>query len=100
MGLETAGTHLAEHYGPAFQTIWAIGLLASGQVATIGLTYAGQLVMTGLLDIKVGAGACRAGRCVLRMGACQHACMHACTCEACSRPLAWATKGAGVVLKG
>lgn len=32
---------------------WAIGLLASGQVATISLTYAGQLVMTGLLGVKV-----------------------------------------------
>ena len=35
---------------------WAIGLLASGQVATISLTYAGQLVMTGLLGVKVTRG--------------------------------------------
>ncbi len=53
LGLETAGEHLAERFGPAFQTVWAVGLLASGQVATISLTYAGQLVMTGLLGFKV-----------------------------------------------
>lgn len=32
---------------------WAIGLLAAGQVSTIALTYAGQLVMTGLLQLEV-----------------------------------------------
>jgi len=37
------------------KVLWAIGLLASGQVATIGLTYAGQLVMAGLLNFKVQA---------------------------------------------
>lgn len=56
IGLETAGFHLAEAYGASFQTVWAVGLLASGQVATISLTYAGQLVMTGLLGMKVRAG--------------------------------------------
>uniref|UniRef100_A0A7R9V4I2 Natural resistance-associated macrophage protein n=1 Tax=Chlamydomonas euryale TaxID=1486919 RepID=A0A7R9V4I2_9CHLO len=56
IGLESAGDHLADHYGSIFRTMWAVGLLASGQVATISLTYAGQLVMTGLLGVKVSAG--------------------------------------------
>ncbi|GAX77144.1 hypothetical protein CEUSTIGMA_g4590.t1 [Chlamydomonas eustigma] len=56
LGLESAGDHLAERYGNTFRIFWAIGLLAAGQVATISLTYAGQLVMTGLLGMKVQAG--------------------------------------------
>jgi hypothetical protein len=54
VGLQSAGDHLAAQYGNMFRTVWAVGLLASGQVATIGLTFAGQLVMSGLLGIKVG----------------------------------------------
>lgn len=53
MGLETAGKHLGESYGVAFKYMWAVGLLASGQVGTIGLTYAGQLIMTGMLRLEV-----------------------------------------------
>lgn len=56
IGLESAGEHLAERFGAPFKYAWAIGLLAAGQVATLTLTYAGQIVMTGLLDIKVAAG--------------------------------------------
>mmetsp|Transcript_22861 Transcript_22861/g.58259 ORF Transcript_22861/g.58259 Transcript_22861/m.58259 type:complete len:550 (-) Transcript_22861:416-2065(-) len=56
VGLETAGEHLGTRYGAMFETVWAVGLLASGQVATIGLTHAGQLVMMGLLNMKVHAG--------------------------------------------
>lgn len=56
MGLESAGDHLGETYGNVYKYVWAVGLLASGQVATIGLTYAGQLVMTGMLGIDVKAG--------------------------------------------
>ena len=41
---------------PPHRILWAVGLLASGQVATISLTYAGQLVMTGLLGLKVCVG--------------------------------------------
>ncbi len=54
VGLESAGQHLADRFGEGFKTIWAVGLLASGQIATIGLTFAGQLVMSGLLNLKVG----------------------------------------------
>lgn len=59
-GLESAGTMLAEKFGKTMQLMWAIGLLASGLVATICLTYAGQIIMVGLLQIKVWIGA--AGR--------------------------------------
>ena len=37
---------------PPHRILWADGLLASGQVATISLTYAGQLVMTGLIHTQ------------------------------------------------
>lgn len=56
-GLESAGTMLAEKFGKTMQLMWAIGLLASGLVATICLTYAGQIIMVGLLQIKVWIGA-------------------------------------------
>ncbi|KAG1669253.1 hypothetical protein FOA52_003290 [Chlamydomonas sp. UWO 241] len=56
IGLQSAGDFLAEEFGDSFRTIWAVGLFASGQVATISLTYAGQLVMAGLLGIVVQAG--------------------------------------------
>lgn len=48
---------LAEKFGKTMQLMWAIGLLASGLVATICLTYAGQIIMVGLLQIKVWIGA-------------------------------------------
>jgi Mn2+/Fe2+ NRAMP family transporter len=50
---------LASQYGSIYRTLWAVGLLASGQVSTIGLTYAGQLLMMGLLNIKVRGGMMR-----------------------------------------
>lgn len=56
VGLETAGQHLAERYGTMFQTVWALGLLASGQVSTIGLTHAGQQIMMGMLNLEVRHG--------------------------------------------
>ncbi|GAB4815298.1 hypothetical protein N2152v2_002344 [Parachlorella kessleri] len=53
IGLESAGIMLGERFGTSFKYLWAIGLLASGQIATVGLTYAGQLVMCGLLNLEV-----------------------------------------------
>lgn len=38
---------------PQFKTLFAVGLLASGLVSTIALTYAGQLIMAGLLRLEV-----------------------------------------------
>ena len=53
MGLETAGTYLGARFGASFKYLWGVGLLASGQSATISLTYAGQIVMAGLLRFEV-----------------------------------------------
>ena len=40
-------------YGDASRYIWALGLLAAGQSATMTGTYAGQFVMEGFLDFKL-----------------------------------------------
>ena len=53
VGLESAGTYLGARFGVSFKYLWGIGLLASGQSATISLTYAGQIVMAGLLRFEV-----------------------------------------------
>lgn len=53
IGLQAAGDLLADKFGSEFKVFWAVGLLASGQVSTIALTYAGQVVMSGLLMIDV-----------------------------------------------
>ena len=53
IGLQAAGDLLAETFGSEFKLFWALGLLAAGQVSTIALTYAGQLIMAGLLRIEV-----------------------------------------------
>jgi natural resistance-associated macrophage protein len=53
IGLQAAGDLLAERFGQQFKVFWAVGLLAAGQVSTIALTYAGQLVMSGLLQLQV-----------------------------------------------
>jgi Mn2+/Fe2+ NRAMP family transporter len=63
VGLASAGDSLATEYGSMYRIIWAVGLLASGQVSTIGLTYAGQLLMMGLLNIKVWLGQVRLSSC-------------------------------------
>jgi NRAMP (natural resistance-associated macrophage protein)-like metal ion transporter len=53
IGLQSAGDLLAERFGSEFKLFWALGLLAAGQVSTIALTYAGQLIMAGMLRIEV-----------------------------------------------
>eukprot|EP01063_Lacrimia_lanifica_P012839 TRINITY_DN19540_c0_g1_i1.p1 TRINITY_DN19540_c0_g1~~TRINITY_DN19540_c0_g1_i1.p1 ORF type:complete len:553 (+),score=182.26 TRINITY_DN19540_c0_g1_i1:64-1722(+) len=55
LGLQTAGTRLMEcNAGRTFfKHLFAVGLLASGQAATITSTYAGQYVMQGFLDLKM-----------------------------------------------
>jgi natural resistance-associated macrophage protein len=40
-------------YGEASRYIWALGLLAAGQSATMTGTYAGQFVMEGFLDFQL-----------------------------------------------
>lgn len=55
IGLAEAGAAVSEALGGAAKTVWAIGLLASGQAATMTGTYAGQFVMEGFLDLKIAA---------------------------------------------
>jgi len=54
IGLFNAGQFLGDKYGAAMALVWAIGLLAAGQSSTMTGTYAGQFVMSGFLDIKMG----------------------------------------------
>merc|ERR1719499_2933432 len=51
-GLLTAGYYLFERFGTAAKYVWALGLLASGQSATMTGTFAGQYVMNGFLDLQ------------------------------------------------
>mmetsp|Transcript_5872 Transcript_5872/g.14011 ORF Transcript_5872/g.14011 Transcript_5872/m.14011 type:complete len:555 (+) Transcript_5872:46-1710(+) len=53
IGLRNAGDYLGTAFSPALRTIWALGLIASGQSSTMTGTYAGQWVMQGYLDLKV-----------------------------------------------
>jgi len=53
IGLRNAGDYLGTAFAPALRTIWALGLVASGQSSTMTGTYAGQWVMQGYLDLKV-----------------------------------------------
>eukprot|EP00889_Picochlorum_renovo_P006968 jgi/Picre1/33998/NNA_001475.t1 len=54
IGLFNAGQFLGDKYGPAMALVWAIGLLAAGQSSTMTGTYAGQFVMSGFLNLKMG----------------------------------------------
>ena len=54
MGLESAGQLLSVRFGAQFKYLFAVGLLASGLVATLALTYAGQTVTAGLLSLVRG----------------------------------------------
>lgn len=53
IGLQEAGDKLGETYGQVARIIWGIGLLASGQSATMTGTLAGQYVMQGFIELKV-----------------------------------------------
>lgn len=55
IGISSAGDLLTAQYGRLVEITWAVGLLSSGLLATLCLTYAGQIVMCGLLGIKVDA---------------------------------------------
>lgn len=50
LDLLSASNALAITFGEGAKYIWAIGLLAAGQSATMTGTYAGQFVMEGFLD--------------------------------------------------
>lgn len=53
LGLTTAGNALEGAFGTAGKYIWALGLICSGQSATLTGTLAGQYVMQGFVSIKV-----------------------------------------------
>ena len=53
LNLDKASGALSSKFGDTAKYVWAVGLLASGQSATMTGTYAGQFVMEGFLDIKL-----------------------------------------------
>lgn len=53
LNLKDAATALEGLYGDGAKYIWALGLLAAGQSATMTGTYAGQFVMEGFIDFKL-----------------------------------------------
>ena len=54
IGLYNAGTFLSARFGGAMGMVWALGLLAAGISSTMTGTYAGQFVMSGFLNLKMG----------------------------------------------
>ncbi|GMF17296.1 unnamed protein product [Phytophthora lilii] len=55
VGLKEAGEAVSSSLGHYAKTIWAVGLVASGQASTMTGTYAGQFVMEGFLDLRIAA---------------------------------------------
>lgn len=53
LGLSGEGQALQHALGGYALYIWAIGLLAAGQAATMTCTYAGQIIMGGCLEIQM-----------------------------------------------
>lgn len=53
IGLENAGLALSDTLGSNALLVWALGLLAAGQASTMVCTYAGQIIMGGLLAIEL-----------------------------------------------
>lgn len=53
LGLQSEGYALRRALGPASLYIWALGLFAAGQAATMVCTYAGQIIMGGCLDVQL-----------------------------------------------
>jgi len=53
LGLAQEGAALQHGLGSASLYIWAVGLLAAGQAATMTCTYAGQIIMGGCLQIEL-----------------------------------------------
>ncbi len=53
VGLFNAGSVLQGLIGGAAEYVWAIGILAAGQAATMTGTFAGEYVMQGFLDLKM-----------------------------------------------
>ena len=58
IGLEEAAGALKVAASRLVMYAWGVGLLASGQAATMTATFAGQIVMEGFLDLKVRSSRC------------------------------------------
>ena len=54
IGLANAGAYLAEKFGAGMGVVWALGLLSAGVSSTMTGTYAGQFVMSGFLELRIG----------------------------------------------
>jgi hypothetical protein len=54
IGLSDASSALAGALGPTASIVWAMGLLASGQSSTMTITYAGQFILDGFLEVISG----------------------------------------------
>jgi len=52
-GLESEGYAMAGSLGRYTLYLWAVGLFAAGQAATMVCTYAGQIIMGGCLEIQL-----------------------------------------------
>ena len=52
-GLESEGYALSSQLGSYTLYLWAVGLFAAGQAATMVCTYAGQIIMGGCLEIQL-----------------------------------------------
>jgi natural resistance-associated macrophage protein len=52
-GLESEGYALKSKLGSYTLYLWAVGLFAAGQAATMVCTYAGQIIMGGCLEIQL-----------------------------------------------
>lgn len=57
-GIGSLGHLILAKFGKTIQMLRAVGLLASGLVATLCLTYAGQIIMVGLLQLEVRPCCC------------------------------------------
>lgn len=52
IGLSEADSALAGALGPTAQVVWACGLLASAQSSTMTITYTGQFIVEGFLEVN------------------------------------------------
>jgi len=52
-GMESAGDYLWQAHGMPIRMLWATALLASSLAATLYLTHAGQVIMQGLMHVKL-----------------------------------------------
>lgn len=67
-GLADAADYLGARFGPLLRSVWCVGLLASGQSATMAGALAGQVLVLGLFRVKTPTWARIAGTRALAVG--------------------------------